>query len=126
MQSMVLRALVACGFIFVTTAASADGYREAWTCKVKDGKEIEEVQAANSKWLAFVRENVDKGIESGVLTAVVGNQQGFLFVDSYPSLSVWAEAKKVLDSDEGDGLDEMFADLVECKENQLWKHESTE
>lgn len=126
MKSIVSRALVVCGFIFVTSAASADGYREAWTCKVKDGKEIEEVQAANSKWLAFVRENVDKAIESGVLTAVVGNQEGFIFVDSYPSLAAWAAAKKVLDSEEGDGLDDMFEGLIECKENMLWKHESTE
>ena len=126
MKSIILRAVVACGFTFVAAVASADGYREAWTCKVKDGKEMEDVQAANSKWLAFVRDNVDKGIESAVLTAVVGNQEGFIFVDSYPSLEAWAAAKKVLDSEAGDGLDEMFEGLIECSENRLWKHESTE
>ncbi len=125
MQSIVLRALVACGFIFATSAASADIYREVWRCELEDDKKIEEVQAANSKWLAFVRENVDKDIKSGVSTAVVGSQEIFLFVDSYPSLDVWAKAKKALDTDEGNALDEVFEGLFECDENYLWKHEAT-
>ena len=126
MQSFIVRAFVACGLIVLAGVASADGYREAWSCKLKDGKEIEEVQAANSKWLAYVRDNVDKSIESAVLTAVVGNQEGFVFVDSYPSLATWAAAKKALDSDDGGALDDMFADLIDCKDNRLWKHEPTE
>ena len=125
MQSIVLRALVACGFVFAASAASADSYREVWICKVKDGKEIEEVQATNSKWLAFVRENVDKGIKSGVSTAVVGGLEGLLFVDTYPSLEVWAAAKKALDTEEGNALDEVFEGLFDCDQNRLWKYEST-
>ena len=126
MQSIVSRTLVVLGFVAFAGPVSADTYREVWRCELEDDKKIEEVQAANSKWLAFVRKNVDKGIESGVSTAVVGNQEIFLFVDSYPSLDVWAAAKKALDTDEGDALDEVFEGLFECDENYLWKHEPTE
>ena len=125
MKSIVTRALVACGLAMFASAAFADNYREVWMCKLEDDKKIEDVQAANSKWLAFVRKNVDKNIEGGVSGAVVGNQDGFLFVDTYPSLEVWAAAKKALDTDEGDALDEVFEGLFDCDQNWLWKYEST-
>ena len=31
--------------------AAADSIVETWTCEVKDGKKIEDVQAINSQWL---------------------------------------------------------------------------
>jgi len=47
------------------------------------------------------------------------------FVDSYPDLATWASAKDVLDSDGADEIDDIFEDVMECKENRLWKMEST-
>ncbi|MBT8360059.1 MAG: hypothetical protein KJO32_03820 [Deltaproteobacteria bacterium] len=106
--------------------AAADSIIESWTCKVKEGKKIEDVQALNSKWLQWVNKNVEGGgIMSAVGMSVVGNSEKFIFVDTYPDLATWAAAKDALDSDEGQKLEEMWGDVSECSENRLWKIEDT-
>ena len=110
----------------VSGLAAADSVANVYTCKLKDGVEMEAVQAANSKWLKFVNAKIKGGgITSEVGTAVVGNQEIFLFVDTYPSLSTWAATAELLDSDAGDEVDGLFEDLTECSENRLWKLEPT-
>jgi hypothetical protein len=110
----------------VSGIASADNFANVYTCKLKDDVEMEAVQAANSKWLKFVNARVEGGgITSSVGTAVVGNQEVFLFVDSYPSLSSWAATAELLDSEAGEELDGLFDDLTECSENRIWKLEDT-
>jgi len=125
MKSFISRMIVASSVLLLAGIASADTYRETWNCELEDEKKIEEVQAANSKWLAWVRKNVNKDISSSVLTAVVGSQDGFLFVDTYPSLAVWAATKEALDTDEGEALGEVFEGLFDCEDNRLWKDEPT-
>ena len=121
-----MTALLAVFAMGVSGLASADSISNVYTCKLKDDVEMEAVQAANSKWLKFVNKNVEGGgITSSVGTAVVGNQEIFLFVDTYPSLSSWAATAELLDSDAGDEVDGLFEDLTECSENRLWKLEAT-
>jgi hypothetical protein len=106
--------------------ASADSFANVYTCKLKDDVELEAVQAANSKWLKFVNAKVaGGGITSSVGTAVVGNFETFIFVDTYPSLSAWAATQELLDSDAGDEVDDLFEDLTDCSKNSLWKFEDT-
>lgn len=107
--------------------ASADVFANVYTCTLNDDVEMEAVQAQNSKWLAWVNANVEGGgITSAVGTAVVGNQQVFIFIDTYPSLSSWAATAEALDSDAADELEDLFEDTNECSENHLWKIEATE
>ena len=106
-------------------AAYAAEYVNVYTCEMKDGAEMDDVQAANSKWLQWVRDNVDASISSSVGTSVVGNQEIFIFVDTYPSLTVWAAAAEALDSDAADALEDLFEDTNDCSENRLWKMEKT-
>ena len=106
--------------------AAADSIVETWTCEVKEGKKIEDVQAVNSKWLKWVNEQVEGGgIASSVGESVVGNSERFIFVDTYPNLTTWAATKDALDSPAGNDLDELFEDVSECSENRLWKIEDT-
>ncbi len=106
--------------------AAADSIAETFTCEVVEGKKIEDVQAKNSKWLKWINAHVDGGgITSSVGTAVVGNTDTFIFVDTYPNLATWAAAKDALDSDAGDELDDLFDDVSDCSENRLWKIEDT-
>jgi hypothetical protein len=65
------------------------------------------------------------GITSAIGTAVVGDNEVFIFVDTYPSLSAWAAAQELLDSDAADAIDGLFDDLSECSKNSLWKFEDT-
>jgi len=122
-----MTALLAMAGLGVSGIAVADSFANVYTCKLKDDVEMEVVQEANSKWLKFVNANVDGGgITSSVGTAVVGNFESFIFVDTYPSLSAWAATQELLDSDAGDEIDGLFEDLSDCSKNSLWKFESTE
>lgn len=126
MKKLLSATLVALVTLCLSGVAIADSIAETWTCKVEEGKKIEDVQATNSKWLKWINAHVDGGgITSAVGTAVVGNAEKFIFVDTYPNLATWAAAKDALDSDAGDEMDDLFDDVSECKENRLWKIEST-
>ena len=110
----------------VSGLASADNFANVYTCKLKDGVELDAVQEANSKWLKFVNSKVEGGgITSAIGTAVVGDNEVFIFVDTYPSLSTWAAAQELLDSDAADEIDGIFEDLNDCSKNSLWKFEDT-
>ncbi|NIP18434.1 MAG: hypothetical protein GWM87_09955 [Xanthomonadales bacterium] len=104
----------------------ADSVVAAYTCELKEGKKQEELQALNSQWLKWVRENVNEDIQSAVGTAIVGDQGIFLFVDTYPDLGTWAATQTALDSDAASELEDLFEDVSECSENRLWKFEATE
>lgn len=112
--------------IFASNSIFADNIVAAYTCKLKDGKKKEEVQAINTQWLTWVRKNVDEGITSSVGTAVVGNQDVFMFMDTYPDLTIWAKTQTALDSDAGSEIDGMFDAVSDCSENSLWKFKASE
>jgi len=93
------------GFWFKSTAVTngkpkrksvytARAHNNNWTCTLEDDKTVEDVQAVNSKWLAYVHANVSEEIRSSVVTAVVGNLEGFIFVDSYPDLDTWTPGQR--------------------------------
>ncbi len=115
------------GFLLAFGAsAHADSVAESWLCELKDDKTVEDVQAINSKWLKWVNERVENGVvRSAVGTAIVGNSEIFMFVDTYPDLTTWAAVKKLLDSEEGNALDGMFAEVSECSSNRLWRMRDT-
>jgi len=125
MKTVVLTFLVTLALVFASNIVLADEIVAAYTCKLKEGKKQEDVQAVNSKWLKWVRENVNENIESSFGSAVVGDQGIFLFIDTYPDLNTWASAQTALDSDAASDLEDMFDDVSECSENRLWKLEPT-
>ena len=126
MKKRLTGAFVALALLCLTGIAMADSIAETWTCTLKDGKTIEDVQATNSKWLEWINAHVDGGgITSSVGTSVVGDTTRFIFVDSYPSLGAWAAAKEALASEEGDAIDDMFDELSECSDNRLWRIQDT-
>jgi len=117
--------LAALTVVFVSNSVFADSIIETYTCKLKEGKKQEELQAINGKWLKWVKKNVNENIESSVGTAVVGSQDMFMFADTYPDLAIWAETKTMLDSDAASELKDIFEGVSDCSENRLWKFEPT-
>ncbi len=100
MKKLLTATLVALVMLCFSGMAVADSIAETWTCEVKEGKKVEDVQAQNSKWLKWINAHVDGGgITSAVGTTVVGNSEIFIFVDTYPNLATWAAAKDALDSE---------------------------
>ena len=125
MKIRMLSTLVAVLFAFISHSVFADSIVATFTCKLKDGKKKEDVQAVNSKWLSHVTKNISKDITSSFGTAVVGNQDIFMFVDTYPDLETWAKTQTALDADAANELDDMFEDVSNCSENRLWRLEPT-
>jgi len=118
--------LIAFTIAFVSNSVFSDTIVASYTCKLKEGKKQKELQAINSKWLKWVRQNVNENIKSSVGTAVVGNQDMFLFADTYPDLTTWAATQTALDSEVASELEDMFDEVSDCSENRLWKFEPTE
>lgn len=125
MKIKLVTILVTLTIVFFSNAILADSIVAAFTCKLNEGKKKEDVQAINSKWLKWVRENVNENIESSFGSAVVGDQDIFLFVDTYPDLNTWAATQTALDSDAASELENMFDEVSKCSENRLWKFEPT-
>ena len=125
MKIRLLSILVAVTFAFISNSIFADSIVATYTCKLKEGKKKEDVQAVNSKWLKYVNENVSEDITSSFGSAVIGNQDIFMFADSYPDLDIWAKTQTALDSEAASELEGMFEAVSHCSENRLWKFEST-
>ncbi len=90
-----------------------------------EGKTVEDVQAANKSWLTFVNGAVQGGgVQSYVVTSVVGDSTGFMFVDSYPSLAAWTTTEAALKTPEGLAVEATIIAVSLCTTNTL--HESTE
>ena len=123
MQSFIPRTISMLAIMGISSVAFADSYVEVWTCELEDEKTIEDAQAANSKWLAYVRENVSEDIASSLVTPVVGDADDFVFIDTYPDLDTWAKTKtRLQDSD----TEELFEGVTDCSKNSLHRVQPTE
>ena len=103
--------------------ASADPVIDIWTCKLKEGATAEESQAAGTKWVASVRELTGNDeITSSWVWAVVGDTNQFMWIDSYPSLEVWAAAQTAMDnSEEFEAIGAELDETSTCSGNRLYR-----
>jgi len=110
-------------------AAYADGHERTvvmWKCKYAEGKTKEDVQAVNAKWLKIASAASDEGeVQSYVLTTVVGDTTGFMFVDTFPSASAWVAMRGAMKSEEGKALDKEFEAVCTCSHSALYESEQT-
>ncbi|MDH4056228.1 MAG: hypothetical protein OEW73_10530 [Gammaproteobacteria bacterium] len=105
----------------LSTVALADPVAEVFTCKLHDGKTMEDAKAVNKVWLAWMRANVAEEITSTAATAVVGDSDTFMYVDTYPNLETWAKGKAARETDEGAAVESGFDAVMKCPANRLWK-----
>lgn len=116
-------------FGMCAVANAQSGYREVWTCSISEGKTMDDVRAANSKWVVFINRNVDGGgITSHILTNVVGNSTtgNFTYVDAFPSLESWTAAKQASEGNaEGEAIDAELGEVAECSDNRLLEAEQS-
>ena len=130
MKSVLIRLLTLIAVLGVGVSASADTrINEVWTCSVNDGKEMDDVRAANSKWVVYINANVEGGdITSHIVTTVVGNTTPghFLYVDSFPSMESWTASKSALEGDEeGEAIDAELNEVADCSQNRLYEAEAS-
>lgn len=106
----------------VASADSHERYVVIWKCTLNDGQSMDDVNATNSKWVELMNAKIEGGdVHSYVLTPIVGEQGGFMYVDSFPSLTAWQAVGGVMESDEGKALEESFDTLADCEKNSLHK-----
>jgi hypothetical protein len=117
-----LRSIFTTLAIFCLSAgALADPVAEVFTCKLHEGKTMEDAKAVNKMWLAWMRANVAEEITSTAATAVVGDSDTFMYVDTYPDLETWAKGKTARETDEGAAVEGGFDAVMKCPSNRLWK-----
>ncbi len=90
---------------------------------------MDDVRAANSRWVKYINANVDGGgIASHIITNVVGDASttSFGYVDSYPTLESWSAAKSATEgNEEGEAIDVALGEVAECSENRLYEAEES-
>jgi hypothetical protein len=108
--------------VTVSGVASAGTHvEEVWDCTLNEGKTMEQVNVVNAKWVEFINKQVKgKGITSRSVTPLVGDLSSFVFVDAFPNLQSWTDAKAAMDSKKGREMDEEFAAVSECTSNALY------
>lgn len=94
-----------------------------WECKINEGKSIEDVQAANSKWVKYANANVEGGnIQSYIMTPLVGIAETFKYADSFPSLTSWTTMTE-FDNEAIKAIEKGLNAAATCSSNTL--HRST-
>ena len=119
----IITATVASLLLGVSGIATADPVTMVWTCTLNDGVTAEQSQAAGKKWVALVRKRTGNDeITSSWVTAVVGEMGLFMWVDTYPSLEVWAAVQNDWpNSEEEAALDEELEANETCSKSRLYR-----
>lgn len=100
--------------------ASQDRVVEIWHCKVEEGKSMDDVKAANSKWVKHVNATVEGGdISSYILTPVVGKRGGFMYADTFPSMEAWNGTREAMKVGDGPAIDKELEEVADCSSNTL-------
>ncbi len=115
-------ALLIITLTFSACCIAAKPVVDVWNCKLHDGKTMKEAGALNDKWVKFMNAKVKGGgINSYDLVAKVGNHDGFMFVDVYPSIESWAAGDNMMESSkEGKALLKQFKAIAKCSSNTLY------
>lgn len=130
MKLLLAKTITLLGLFAMCSLSNADTeYRVVHSCEIREGKTMDDVRTANSKWVVFMNENINGGdITSHITTSVIGDTTPgkFGYVDSFPSLESWAAAMAATESiAEGIAIDKELREIADCNENQLYKAEES-
>jgi hypothetical protein len=127
MKKFLARMLMPLCVAVICTTANADSRTlEVWTCKVNDGRSLDDVKSENGNWVKFVNRTVAGGdIESYVVTSIVGAQGQFLYVDSFPTMAAWIATKDAMSKGEGLAIEAALNEVATCESNSLYNSEQT-
>ena len=119
----IITVAVASALLGVSGFAAADSVTMVWTCTLNDGVTAEQSQAAGKKWVALVRKMTGNDeITSSWVTAVVGEVGHFMWVDTYPSLEVWAAVQTAwANSEDAAALEAELEANETCSKSRLYR-----
>jgi hypothetical protein len=114
-------AAVSSVFLLLSFAANAEPVTAVFYCKLNEGNTKEEAMEINARWLKWARETAGTDeITSSYVTTVVGDFDGFMWVDTYPDIASWG---KIVDADSD--FDDEFNEVATCSGNRLLRGEET-
>ena len=127
MIKRIILAVATSVFLMLSVGVSAEPAVQVLDCKLNDGKTSEDAHALNAKWWkwAHAKAGTDE-ITSSYVSAIVGDYGGFMWVDSYPSLAVWAVIAEAELEDDDPDLSAAFEALQTCSGSRLLRPEQTE
>ena len=119
-------ATVSALFLVLSAAASADMVANVYSCTLNEGKTSEDAHAVNGQWLKWARAKAGTDeIRSSFTTSIVGDLEGFMWVDTYPDLAAWAKVNGADLEEENPELSEALEALSDCGENRLYYMEES-
>ncbi|NNF50200.1 MAG: hypothetical protein HKN65_10120 [Woeseiaceae bacterium] len=126
MKKILLAALTTVFLVF-SAGASADMVANVYSCKLKEGKTSEDAHAINGEWLKWARAKAGTDdIRSSYTTSIVGDLDGFMWVDTYPDLAAWAKVNGADLEEENPELSEALDALADCDEHRLYNMDESE
>ncbi|HIG59949.1 MAG TPA: hypothetical protein EYQ22_03560 [Gammaproteobacteria bacterium] len=127
MKSIILKTILSFTLFALAASASAAEARviNLWECTVNESKTMDDVHAANGKWVKYVNAQIDGGdIHSYVLTPIVGMADTFKYVDSFPSLTSWTTLDEI-DNDEMKAIEKGLNEAASCASNTLHRSKAS-
>ena len=93
-----------------------------WTYSLNEGKTAADAHKIGKEWVAWAREaSGSDEIISSFVTPVVGDTGGFLWVDTFPSLEVWAAITNAdPEAEDLARIERALEELETCSGNRLW------
>ena len=126
MFKKIVLAVLTSAFLLVSAVASADPVTIVFSCELNDGKTKDDAMAVNAKWLKWARATGGSDeITSTFVATLVGDFDGFMWVDTYPDLATWAKVWDAdLEADEPE-VSAGFDDVETCSGNRMVRGEQT-
>ncbi len=113
-------------FVLLVASVSANSDSrvvQVWSCTLKEGKTVENLQSIHAKWKTWAnKQSYGGGIEARVATPVVSSNMGaVLAIDVYPTMDAYAgDVKAFYGSKEGQSLLNEYNEVAVCNSNALY------
>lgn len=116
---------VAAVILFVlSSSAYADTWiQEIWSCKLRDGKTMEELRAINDRYLEWTnKQQPGAGIRGYVAApAIAVDRETVLIVGIYPDLATYAaDAERYWNTEAGAALEAEYDKISTCSSNTVY------
>jgi len=99
---------------------------EVWQCQLKDGKTVDDLNAASSAWRKAMN-SMEGGAEveayHNFSVVAYNGEGGFNFISITPDLALWGKLAAAYPGSAVQEADVAWSEVASCKGNSLWASE---
>ena len=102
---------------------------QVWSCTLKEGKTVEDLQSIHAKWKTWAnKQSYGGGIEARVASPIVSADMGaVLAIDVYPTMEAYAgDINAFYRTKEGQSLLDEYNEVAVCDSNALYSETDSE